>query len=129
MTNYSAKTAERNGQRTVGRASVGVGRVLWELQSWDKNHKPNMEKVIKRTSSRKHYRVPLGLVEVLGLETVQPDGLEPTDPPTALVSVHSMVESLEAYAKYNGGYYKMAQSICALVLCGHKMQEIHREEL
>lgn len=114
MTNYSAEKSEAVGHKTIGQASVGVGRVLWELQGLNTNHAPRKDKVISRTSSRKHYRVPPRLVELLSLETTHPLGLEPTEPPTVLVRVDAMVAGLETYAG-DAGYHKMGQRLCRLL--------------
>ncbi len=105
---YNAKAADLDGEKTLSRTAYAARHVLWDLQTADMiGYGPNSlywqnrnrERVIVRTNSRQHYRMPVEAASILAIEAIDCPGTQPTDPPTVLATVSETLTKLETYVE------------------------------
>lgn len=96
--NYSARIAHLRGERTSYYGSDAVKQIIGALNPLSERCEEPDERLLYRTSSRKHYRMALGLAALLSAEIADQAGMSETVPPTVLVSVDETVGAIERYA-------------------------------
>lgn len=95
MKRYKAKEAEERGELTIGLLRPKVKSTLCDLQGYLVSE----SRVISRTTSGKHYRMPEMLAIVLGVEVVDIAGAHITVPPTVLAEVGETLTKLSGYVR------------------------------